>query len=264
MRATNTAIHPIMTRMNYTHSSIADEWQKNFSRKPSKAKKTAKKLKAKPAGKAPVKKIGERPETTALVLIKKEPVTFQLYRGENPADFDSMAFVIKAVLKESKYEYLTVLHVEETRTGSLLAATDGRRLHVAEISAKIKSGDYKPVLTKDCIRLGKPVTSVSFPNWKGFVPEKTRKCGMINLMDTGMGKDREQTERLSVVFNSFVKQTGELINLRYLEDLTKTTWSVHCQNENHKAIVLKQEGAWSDTFAVIMPLQEAATEAVAA
>jgi hypothetical protein len=79
-----------------------------------------------------------------------------------------------------------------------------------------------------------------------------------------MGKDREQTERLSFAFNSFVKQTGELINLRYLEDLTKTTWSVHCQGEKHRAIVLKQEGAKSDTFAVIMPLQETGSEAEAA
>jgi hypothetical protein len=255
-----------MTRMNYTHSSIVDEWKKNFSRKPLKAKRMARKTKPKPVREVPIKKIEKKPETTALVLIKKEPITFRLYRGENPADFDNMAFVIKVVLKESKYEYLTVLHVEETRTGSRLVATDGRRLHVAEISAKIRSGDYKPVVTKDCISLGKPVTGVSFPNWQGIVPEKTktRKCGTINLEDTGMGKDREQTERLSFAFNSFVKQTGELINLRYLEDLTKTTWSVYCQSEKYKAIVLKQEGAWSDTFAVIMPLKETGVEAVAA
>jgi hypothetical protein len=57
-----------------------------------------------------------------------------------------------------------------------------------------------------------------------------------------------------------MKQTGgELINLRDLEDLTKTVWTVHCQSEKHKAMVLKEDGTEYSVFAVIMPLPEAET-----
>jgi hypothetical protein len=168
-----------------------------------------------------------------------------------------MVFVLKSRSKDENRPYLTVLHVEQTKTGSRLIACDGLRLHVAEIDWNIKSGDYKPVLTKDRISLGDPVEGIVFPNWTKVIPENTEKRAVIDLADTGMGKDRNQTERLSWVFHSFVTQTGELINLRFLEDLLKTKWSVHCQGVKHKAMVLKAEGAEKSVFAVIIPLPEA-------
>ena len=66
-----------------------------------------------------------------------KPVTFQLSRTENPEDFERMSFVVKARAKASDRPFKTVLHVEQTRTGSRLVATDGLRLHVAEISKKM-------------------------------------------------------------------------------------------------------------------------------
>jgi hypothetical protein len=83
---------------------------------------------------------------------------------------------------------------------------------------------------------------------------------MIDLADSGWGKDRSQTEKLSVAFNAFMRQTGELVNLRYLEDLAKKQWSLHCQREKNRAVMLKAEGVKLDMFAVIMPL---ATESAA-
>jgi hypothetical protein len=147
--------------------------------------------------------------------------------------------------------------VERTKTGSRLIATDGLRLHVAMIDRKIKSGDYKPIVTKDGISLGEPVEGILFPVWARVVPGNTRQRGIIDLADTGMGKDRNQSERLSRAFNAFVNQTGDLINLRHLEDLTKKKWSVYCQSEKHTAVVLKEEGSGESVFAVVMPLAEA-------
>ena len=198
----------------------------------------------------------------SLALIRKEPVTFQLSRLENPQDFERMNFVIKACSKTGDAPFKTVLHVERTRKGSRLVASDGLRLHVAEISQKIKSGDYKPHATKEVITLGYPVEGIKFPSWSKAIPEKTEQKGVIDLKNSSLRKDRKETERLSLAFNDFVRKTGEPVNLRYLEDLTKQNWAVFCQNERRRAIVLKEKSgdvARSDApMAVIMPIQQAA------
>jgi hypothetical protein len=93
---------------------------------------------------------------------------------------------------------------------------------------------------QDAITLGKPVEGIRFPHWNTAIPEKTEKRGVINLADSGLGRNRKETEKLSLAFNSFVKQTGEPVNLRYLEDLTKCEWAVFCQDGKRHAIVLRE------------------------
>ncbi|MDR0442144.1 MAG: hypothetical protein LBH44_01895 [Treponema sp.] len=229
-----------------TTVSLIDKWKKSFSDNT-----------AKDAGNETVQN-----EEASIVLIKKEPVTFQLSLLESPEDFERMRFVIKACDKASDSIYKTVLHVEQTRTGSRLVATDGLRLHVAEISIKIKSGDYKPYAVKDTISLGKPLENVQFPSWPKAIPKKTEKRGVINLKNSGLGKNRKETEKLSLAFNDFVRKTGEPVNLRYLEDLIKSEWAVFCQNEKRKAIILKEKTGKADStnvpLAVIMPIAQAA------
>jgi hypothetical protein len=205
-------------------------------------------------------------EGAALTLVKKAPVTFKLSRLENPKDFELMGFVCRAISKTAEIPFKTVLHVEQTRTGSRLVACDGLRMHVAEISKKVKSGNYKVHATKDAIMLGEPVTGITFPTWSKGIPENTVKRGVINLEKSGIGRDRKETEKLSIAMNAFAKQTGETINLRFLEDLTKREWVVYSQNERHKAVVLKQKGSKAhepdekSPVAVIIPidLQKAA------
>jgi hypothetical protein len=104
------------------------------------------------------------------------------------------------------------------------------------------------------------VEGIKFPIWTKAIPEKVEKRGVINLADTGLGKDRKENEKLSLVFNSFVKQTGEPVNLRYLEDLTKRVWVFYCQNEKRRAIMLKENGKPDDKnpLAVILPIPQAA------
>ena len=227
-----------------TTNSIA-EWKKAFS--DGKPKSTENK----PEQKEP-----------SLVIIRKEPVTFQLSRLENPEDFERMSFVIKACSKTGDAPFKTVLHVERTRKGSRLVASDGLRLHVAEISQNIKSGDYKPHAMKDVITLGNPVEGIKFPSWSKAIPEKTEQKGVINLKDSSLRKDRKETEKLSIAFNDFVRKTGEPVNIRYLEDLTKQNWAVFCQNEKRRAIVLKEKSGNADSsgapMAVIMPIHQAA------
>jgi hypothetical protein len=198
------------------------------------------------------------------IPVEKEPATFQLSRLENPDDFERMLFVVKACARNGGFPFKNVIHIERTRTGSRLVATDGLRLHVAEISKKVKSGEYKPHIAKDTISLGKPLEGIKFPAWAKAIPENTVKRGAINLANSGMGRDRKETEKLSIAFNSFVKQVGEPVNLRYLEDLTKREWAIYCQDGKRKAIVLKEKNGSVESpgtkgpLAVILPIQQAA------
>jgi hypothetical protein len=254
LRKTTTPPRPVTDRAGYTRPVNIVDWNPMFSGRapreipPGPGRKHA--------GKTQAKKEPAKSGADSLVFIKKEPVTFQLSRLKNPEEFERAAFVIRACSTDPHRKHLAVLHVEQTRSGSRLVATDGMRLHICEIPEKIRSGDYKPVVTKDLIRLGEPVTGIMFPNWMKAVPSAPKERGVIHLEETGLGKDRNRTEKLSRVFNAFVRMTGSLINLRYLDDLTKTTWSVHCQAGN-RVILLKQERAKMHTCAVIMPLHEA-------
>jgi hypothetical protein len=231
--------------------SLVAKWKQVFS-----------KGKARPAEAVAPQQSG--PKGASLALVKKVPVTFQIARLESPADFEIMGFVIRACAKAADDAYKTVLHVEQTRTGSRLIASDGHRLHVAEISKKIKSGNYKPHTTKDVITLGEPVEGVRYPAWAKAIPETVVKRGAINLERSGLGRDQKETEKLSIALNAFARQTGETVNIRYIEDLTKREWAVFSQNEKHKAIVLKQKNRKTgepdekSPVAVIVPIAQAA------
>jgi hypothetical protein len=234
-------------------NSLVAKWKQVFSKE-----------EAKPVTAVTPNQGGSDPKGASLALIKKFPLTFRLSRLESPADFELMSFVIRACAKTADDAFKTVLHVEQTRTGSRLIASDGHRLHVAEISKKIKSGNYKPHVLKDTITLGEPVEGVKYPAWAKAIPETVVKRGAINLEQSGLGRDRKETEKLSIALNAFTKQTGETVNIRYLEDLTKREWAVFSQNLKHKAIVLKQKNRKTgepdekSPVAVIVPIAQAA------
>jgi len=204
------------------------------------------------------------PQGPSLALVKKMPVTFQLSRLENPKDFELMSFVIRACSKTAEKPHWAVLHVERSRKGSRLVACDGHRLHVAEISKRIKSGNYKPYATKDAIALGEPIPGMKFPAWTKAIPEKAKKLGDISLEKSGLGKDRKETEKLTVALHALAEQTGKAVNIRYIEDLTKREWAVYRQNGGQQGIVLRQkdgrhgEPGENSPVAVIMPIPKAA------
>jgi hypothetical protein len=215
---------------------------------------------AKPATrKSPARLIASPPPPKRAGTAAAAPVPPRVSNGvftliRNRDEFERALFVLKACNKQSGREFTTVLHVEQTRNGSRLVATDGIRLHVAEIGAKIRSGNYKPVVTQDAIRLGAPVADIQFPLWAKVVPAHATRKGVVNLESTGIGKARSASMAMARAYNSFVRQSGEKINLHFLEDLPKRQWVIYCQNEKRKPLVLKEDGAARETYAVIMPL----------
>jgi hypothetical protein len=194
---------------------------------------------------------------TSLIVFKKQSVTFQISRLENPDDFEQMSFVLKACAKASKKPFTTVLHVEETRTGSRLVATDGLRLHVAEISKKVKSGDYKFKATKDFIILGKPLKGIKFPEWEKAIPKNATKSGIVSLEKTGRGNPVEKAAELSLIANSMSGKTGLVVNMRYIAELPKTTWTVY-KEPGFGKVVVRQQGNENRSFAVFVPIGKAA------
>ena len=235
--------------------SLAAKWEKASSKKNAKAVKP----------KLPRKKKQDEDELNgpSLVLIKKTPVTFKLSRSENPKDFEWMSFVNRACDKANPNPLRAVIHVEQTRTGSRIVACDGIRLHAAEISKKIKNGEYKAHVTKDAIMLGEPEKDIEYPEWEKNIPEKAEKRGVINLEKSGLGKDRDETAKLSIAFDSIVKQTGKTVNLRDLDDLAKGSWTVYSRDGDGRILLRQQSGKNGEEeskypVAVIIPIKKAA------
>jgi hypothetical protein len=196
-------------------------------------------------------------ETAAsLAMIKRYPVLFQIRREDNPKDYERIAFACRVCLKTASERFKTVVHAERTRTGTRLVASDGFRLHVAHISKRIASGNYRPVIGKDCISFGKPEDAGSYPNWLKVVPAITARLDCIDLTNAAFRKDQRQTEKLSLAFNRFIRLTGVPVNLRYLEYLTKKEWSIHGQKDVGKAVLLYEEGSLQQVYAVIMPIPQ--------
>ena len=173
--------------------------------------------------------------------------------SRNKDEYEKILFILRACDESRSPSYTNVLHVERTKNGSRLIATDGKRMHVAEIKIKIKPGEYKPVITKDAIKLGEPVKNIKYPNWEQVVPKDVDRRGCINFENTADG----ETNR---ALNSFTKMSGENVNPKYLSDLTKKSWVIYSQKQRMKALLLKeycpasQFGAKHETYAVIMPL----------
>ncbi|MCL2442642.1 MAG: hypothetical protein FWD13_04160, partial [Treponema sp.] len=166
---------------------------------------------------------------------------------KNQKEFDKILFVLRACNKtNSGTEFTNVLHVEQTKNGSRLIATDGKRMHVTEIGLRIKPGNYKHVITKEAIKLEKPFKNIDYPNWERVIPVNVTRRGYLNIVDTGIEGKNKASE-------SFTQTTGEKVNPDYLADLSKKLWVVYCQNEKRKAVLLKDYNA-KETYAVIMPL----------
>jgi hypothetical protein len=204
-------------------------------------------IEKKHVNRSPSIEVSSKPQTKKNAVLERQSKTAIFTPVRNHEEFGKIKFVLRACDKNLGRDFTKVLHVERTENGSRLVATDGKRMHVAEIRVRIKPGNYKPDVTKDYIRLGMPVPNVNFPDWKRVVPVITAVCGSINL-------ENASVRGIKQIHESFEKQTGEKVNSDYLADLTKKLWVVHRQKENRKALLLKESGSRLVTYAVIMPL----------
>jgi len=172
------------------------------------------------------------------------PLVFTPIR--NKEEYDKLLFVLRACDKSNNTMFTNVLRIEKIKNGSRLVATDGKRLHVTDIKSRIKPGNYKPIVNKDIIRLNIASPKINFPNWERVVPVNVTQRGYINMKNI-------TADETNSTYYAFTKMSGEKVNPKYLADLSKTIWTIHCQSEKKKAVLLKQYGV-KETYAVIMPL----------
>lgn len=84
-------------------------------------------------------------------------------------------FVMRAMGKDTTRPFFNVIHVESTEDLTVAVATDGCRLHYAEIKncpALLPAGDYEVIPNGKCFYLN-PKENVSFPPWKRIIPGYT-------------------------------------------------------------------------------------------
>lgn len=184
---------------------------------------------------------------------------YEIVKGNGTThDFESTLFVLKALSDDRTRPSMCMVHAERTRSGSRLVCTDGRRLHVAEISIRIHEGNYEPVITRTSIILKGPLSDPDFPNWRKIIPLKTIEKGIVNLEKAALGKNAGLIGSLSLIHSQVVAKTGEVVNIRYLDDLQKKEWRLLSQEGKLKPILFQRTEDGKDLIAVIMPMSNAA------
>jgi hypothetical protein len=114
------------------------------------------------------------------------------------------------------------------------------------------------VTTKHEIILKGPVDEGPFPNWKRVIPEDSLDRGSLNLERTSTGKNLSLNAGFSLAFAQLIERTGEVVNLRYLDDLSKKEWQLFSLEAKNRPLMFKREVDGKEAVAVIMPMSTAA------
>jgi len=75
------------------------------------------------------------------------------------------------------------------------------------------------------------------------------------LSDSSLNRKKGITGKLTLELVRLYEQTKRVINLHYLNDLSKATWTVFGSTGNNKALMFKCKASNIELNAVIMPLE---------
>ena len=174
-------------------------------------------------------------------------------RQKNYKDYERLMFCIKALGKDSDPTFSHYLHVENGRNGSRVVATDGKRMHVSNLSVRIPAGNYQPVVKDYAIYFGDS-KDVAFPAWKNVVPDDAEYKGMMELSGLGTGSKTERDEKFTNIYCSFLFDTGFNVNLGYIKDLPNTSWKIFTKTGRNKLVMLQNLSDEQNQFAVFVPV----------
>ena len=180
---------------------------------------------------------------------EKETVITQV---KNLKDYEKILFCMKAMGGKRNVLFTRYMHIENTRTGSRIVCTDGKRLHVANISIRIPAGNYQPEIKDNAVHFKNP-SDIVFPSWKNVVPEEVNEKGTVNLEEIGNGSKLERDEKFSSVYCSFLFNSGINVNMGFLKDLPCAKWKILTQSGEKKLVKLVNT-ADKNQFAVFVPL----------
>jgi DNA polymerase III sliding clamp (beta) subunit (PCNA family) len=190
-------------------------------------------------------------------LTKK--VEFQINDSrEHHDDFMRLLFVSKVIDKDESIRiFKTLIHVEVEDDKRIVIATDGNRLHAAVVDLDLLPGNYTIRVTKKLIALQGPVEeAIKYPDWRKITPENTDDIATIDFANTDLGRDKSKLARMSHKMYSLIKKTNKLINLYYLNDLSKEPWVISLAPPGRpNAPVVFRRDSDKKMFALIMPME---------
>jgi DNA polymerase III sliding clamp (beta) subunit (PCNA family) len=176
-------------------------------------------------------------------------------------DFKRILFVSKALSKNEKQiksaAYKSFIHVEIEDDKKLVVATDGARLHVAEVNLDLIPGNYTIRVSKKLIALAGPIENDDsrYPNWRKVVPKNLTERMIIDFNKTSLSKkDIDGIVEMSRTMYRLIKETNKIINLCHLDDLMKNTWSVRVDDKMANSPVVFENSIEKSVFALIMPI----------
>jgi hypothetical protein len=181
----------------------------------------------------------------------------------NSDDFQRISFVSKALSTDNDVSriYLQLIKVENEKDSeySTIIATDGRRLHMAQIEQKIPAGYYNIMTKRDTITFQESVNlpdEFHYPNYQKVIPadkDLTKVCD-LDLNETSLTKNIVKTGTISRQFAKIVKRAEQVMNIRYLDDLSKRTWELYISKDaTHPVLCFKTDDE-KKILAVVMPM----------
>ena len=180
---------------------------------------------------------------------EKETVITQ---SKNPGDYGKILFCMKAMGGKQDAPFTKFMHIENTRTGSRIVCTDGKRLHAANLKTRIPAGNYQPEVKDNCVHFTNP-SDIFFPAWKNVLPENAKPKGTVNLENVRSGTKTEREEKFSSAYCSFLFDTGINVNMGFLKDLPCAKWNIFAQGGEKKLVKLEKNDD-KNQFAVFAPL----------
>jgi hypothetical protein len=207
-------------------------------------------------------KTGKEVEPNNIVKFPEKPnpaTEFQIpYEIKTRDDFERLVFVSKAISKDKKETrpFKKLIHVEMVDDKKMAIATDGTRLHAAQIYLDLIPGDYTITIVKKRITLRCPIESGdTYPNWKRVIPENKSEKTVVDFTGIRLSRDRTILERMSQRMYKLIKKTGKLINLYFLNDLTDHAWVVYTGDDTKNSPIVFSKQLEKEIFALIMPLE---------
>ncbi|MCR5622917.1 MAG: hypothetical protein K6G18_13845 [Treponema sp.] len=173
-------------------------------------------------------------------------------KAENSRDYERVLFCMKAMGRTAAATFVRYMHVENARKGSRIVCTDGKRLHVANLSIRIPAGNYQPKATGSGICFGQPVET-AFPAWRNVVPEDAAFKGTMELGWPETGTRSEREEKFSRMYCALQSDSGVSVNMGFLKDLPSAKWKVFARGGQKKLLMLENSEE-KEQFAVFVPL----------
>ncbi|MGL4985711.1 MAG: hypothetical protein ACRC5H_01060 [Treponemataceae bacterium] len=178
-------------------------------------------------------------------------------RKDHYKDYEKLLFCIKALGKTDDPLFTRYLHIENSRVGSRVITTDGKRLHLCKTHMKLPQGNFIPILNNYTITLDSSV-DIPFPSWKNIIPENPDYKGVLNLEELGADASMSKDEKFTSVYCHLLSTTGFNINIKYVKDLPKINWNVFTKKGKNNLIILKNKKDEECQQVIFVPVRASA------